>query len=147
MYGWLEMVALAITFRRLTGKPLSRLTYIASKVGRGSRRLYWNGTERRCAAASSVEFFFFCVAIKRLETFSCFFFLFFWSCTPHANTFLAHTRSRIQHEWKKNALSMLSRERCWKRRKRKKKNEAANLVSSVLSPITETTWKTDFFFV
>jgi hypothetical protein len=38
------MVALAITFRRLTGKrPLSRLTYIVLKVGRGSRRLDSNG--------------------------------------------------------------------------------------------------------
>lgn len=80
-------------------EPLSRLTYIVSKVGRGSRRLYWNGTDGwagRCARpgqARPSNIRSPSRYIKRLQSSSqrlslvC---LLFWSCTPHVNTF--HTR-------------------------------------------------------
>lgn len=66
-------------------EPLSRLTYIVSKVGRGSRRLYWNGTDGwagRCArpgqARPSVEYslavaLYQEATVVQPETFSCLF--------------------------------------------------------------------------
>ncbi len=112
-------------------EPLSRLTYIVSKVGRGSRRLYWNGPAGRCAAARPVEFrlasLYQEASSRDFLLFVCFFGV--------ARRMLIHSihgePNRITQVKEECLIDAKQRKML---EKRKKKNEAANLVSSVLSP-------------
>lgn len=107
-------------------EPLSRLTYIVSKVGRGSRRLYWNGTTDglagRCARPGQARRIFARRRyIKRQQSSRDF--LLFVCCFGAARRMLIHSidgESNNTSERRMPYRCQAYGERCWKKRNEEK---------------------------